>query len=269
MGGDVYVALGDTIRDQPGVWRLRIAHHPLIDWVFGGAALDCPRRIHVARRPAASARALFRRRRDDPPTSDGAGEKAPAGSRRLKAAHPHRATASGRCGQRRRWPMPPRKRARRGSCANSAAWSARTSRSPSRQRISRSTCAASFAPRSTRARRIRGRSASISWTATASLFPSGRPTDGWGDRALGLSVPASSGRRRPHWRFPHAMRARQRDLTPASGRPRAADRTPDRRNSGPNFPGFRLLEPLAPPHDCLKVRDYRWFDAARDSPPKA
>ena len=39
IGGDVYVALGDTIRDEPGVWRIRIAHHPLIDWVFGGAAL--------------------------------------------------------------------------------------------------------------------------------------------------------------------------------------------------------------------------------------
>ena len=39
LGGDVYVALGDTIRDEPGVWRIRIAHHPLIDWVFGGAGL--------------------------------------------------------------------------------------------------------------------------------------------------------------------------------------------------------------------------------------
>jgi cytochrome c-type biogenesis protein CcmF len=38
-GGDVYVALGDTIREEPGVWRIRIAHHPLIDWVFGGAGL--------------------------------------------------------------------------------------------------------------------------------------------------------------------------------------------------------------------------------------
>jgi cytochrome c-type biogenesis protein CcmF len=37
--GDVYVALGDTIREEPGVWRIRIAHHPLIDWIFGGAAL--------------------------------------------------------------------------------------------------------------------------------------------------------------------------------------------------------------------------------------
>ncbi|HVY88946.1 MAG TPA: heme lyase CcmF/NrfE family subunit [Hyphomonadaceae bacterium] len=37
--GHVYVVLGDTIREQPGVWRLRIAHHPLMDWVFGGAGL--------------------------------------------------------------------------------------------------------------------------------------------------------------------------------------------------------------------------------------
>lgn len=36
---DVYVALGDTIREEPGVWRIRIAFHPLIDWVFGGAGL--------------------------------------------------------------------------------------------------------------------------------------------------------------------------------------------------------------------------------------
>jgi cytochrome c-type biogenesis protein CcmF len=35
----IYVALGDAIRDQPGVWRIRIAFHPLIDWVFGGAGL--------------------------------------------------------------------------------------------------------------------------------------------------------------------------------------------------------------------------------------
>jgi len=38
-GGDVYVVLGDPIREEPGVWRIRIAHHPLIDWVFGGAGL--------------------------------------------------------------------------------------------------------------------------------------------------------------------------------------------------------------------------------------
>ena len=39
LGGDYYVALGETIREQPGVWRIRVAHHPLIDWVFGGAGL--------------------------------------------------------------------------------------------------------------------------------------------------------------------------------------------------------------------------------------
>jgi cytochrome c biogenesis factor len=33
------VVLGDPIREEPGVWRIRIAHHPLIDWVFGGAGL--------------------------------------------------------------------------------------------------------------------------------------------------------------------------------------------------------------------------------------
>jgi cytochrome c-type biogenesis protein CcmF len=38
-GGDYYVALGEMIREQPGVWRIRVAHHPLIDWVFGGAGL--------------------------------------------------------------------------------------------------------------------------------------------------------------------------------------------------------------------------------------
>ncbi len=39
LGGDVYVALGDPLRDTPGAWRIRVAQHPMIDWVFGGAAL--------------------------------------------------------------------------------------------------------------------------------------------------------------------------------------------------------------------------------------
>jgi cytochrome c-type biogenesis protein CcmF len=39
LTGDIYVALGDTIREAPGVWRIRIARHPLIDWIFGGAGL--------------------------------------------------------------------------------------------------------------------------------------------------------------------------------------------------------------------------------------
>ena len=39
LEGDVYVALGDTLRDEPGVWRIRIAKHPLIDWIWGGALL--------------------------------------------------------------------------------------------------------------------------------------------------------------------------------------------------------------------------------------
>ncbi len=39
LRGHIYVALGDAIQDQPGVWRIRVAFHPLIDWVFGGAGL--------------------------------------------------------------------------------------------------------------------------------------------------------------------------------------------------------------------------------------
>ena len=39
LTGDVYVALGDQLRDQANVWRIRIAHHPLIDWIFGGSGL--------------------------------------------------------------------------------------------------------------------------------------------------------------------------------------------------------------------------------------
>jgi cytochrome c-type biogenesis protein CcmF len=39
LGGDVYVAMGDPVREQPGAWRIRISHHPMIDWIFGGAIL--------------------------------------------------------------------------------------------------------------------------------------------------------------------------------------------------------------------------------------
>jgi cytochrome c-type biogenesis protein CcmF len=39
LTGDVYVALGDTIRGQPGVWRIQIGHHPLMDWIWAGCGL--------------------------------------------------------------------------------------------------------------------------------------------------------------------------------------------------------------------------------------
>jgi cytochrome c-type biogenesis protein CcmF len=39
LRGHVYVALGDTIREEPGVWRIQVGQHPLLDWVFGGAGL--------------------------------------------------------------------------------------------------------------------------------------------------------------------------------------------------------------------------------------
>ncbi len=39
LGGDVYVAMGDPVRERPGSWRIRVSYHPMIDWVFGGAGL--------------------------------------------------------------------------------------------------------------------------------------------------------------------------------------------------------------------------------------
>jgi cytochrome c-type biogenesis protein CcmF len=39
LGGDVYIALGEPVPNRPGAWRMRISHHPLVDWVFGGAGL--------------------------------------------------------------------------------------------------------------------------------------------------------------------------------------------------------------------------------------
>jgi len=31
--------VGEAVRETPGAWRIRISHHPMIDWVFGGAVL--------------------------------------------------------------------------------------------------------------------------------------------------------------------------------------------------------------------------------------
>jgi cytochrome c-type biogenesis protein CcmF len=39
LGGDVYIALGEPVRERPGAWRMRISHHPMVDWVFGGVGL--------------------------------------------------------------------------------------------------------------------------------------------------------------------------------------------------------------------------------------
>jgi cytochrome c-type biogenesis protein CcmF len=35
LAGDVYVALGEEQAD--GSWSLRLYHHPLVPWVWGGA----------------------------------------------------------------------------------------------------------------------------------------------------------------------------------------------------------------------------------------
>jgi cytochrome c-type biogenesis protein CcmF len=68
LGGDVYVALGDQVRETPGAWRVRLSHHPLIDWVFGGAILIA----------LGGFLSLVSRRRRDVPVS--APEAAPASS---------------------------------------------------------------------------------------------------------------------------------------------------------------------------------------------
>ncbi len=76
LTGDVYVALGDTIREQPGVWRIRVAQHPLMYWVFGGAGL-------IAIGGFASLAARIRRRAkmaDEALEAKAAGEEAPAGA---------------------------------------------------------------------------------------------------------------------------------------------------------------------------------------------
>ena len=39
LSGDLYVALGDSVRGQEGAWTLRASFNPLIDFVFGGAGL--------------------------------------------------------------------------------------------------------------------------------------------------------------------------------------------------------------------------------------
>jgi cytochrome c-type biogenesis protein CcmF len=72
LGGDVYVALGDPVRENPGAWRMRVAHHPLIDWVFAGAILIAAGGLMAlgarARRPAAA------------PATAGAAQPAEAGT---------------------------------------------------------------------------------------------------------------------------------------------------------------------------------------------
>ena len=73
--GDVYVALGDTIREEPGVWRIRIAFHPLIDWVFGGAGL-----IAIGGFMALAARLRRRATATVPETEAAAAPQAPAGA---------------------------------------------------------------------------------------------------------------------------------------------------------------------------------------------
>jgi cytochrome c-type biogenesis protein CcmF len=39
LDGDLYVALGEAVRDRPGAWAVRLYHNPLVHLIFGGAAM--------------------------------------------------------------------------------------------------------------------------------------------------------------------------------------------------------------------------------------
>ncbi|MEZ5937580.1 MAG: heme lyase CcmF/NrfE family subunit [Hyphomonadaceae bacterium] len=73
LTGDIYVALGDPVREQPGAWRMRISHHPMIDWVFGGAGL-----IALGGVMSLVAHARRRLKRTSSETREATGSAAPA-----------------------------------------------------------------------------------------------------------------------------------------------------------------------------------------------
>jgi cytochrome c-type biogenesis protein CcmF len=57
-GGDLYVALGEAVRERPGAWSLRLYYNPLVQLIFVGAAM-------MAVGGAFSLLALARRRRSE------------------------------------------------------------------------------------------------------------------------------------------------------------------------------------------------------------
>jgi cytochrome c-type biogenesis protein CcmF len=59
LDGDLYVALGDAVRDQPGAWAVRLYHNPLVHLIFIGVLM-------MALGGALSLAALARRRRRQP-----------------------------------------------------------------------------------------------------------------------------------------------------------------------------------------------------------
>ena len=59
LDGDLYVALGEAVRDRPGAWAVRLYHNPLVQLIFIGVAL-------MAAGGVLSLIALARRRRNGP-----------------------------------------------------------------------------------------------------------------------------------------------------------------------------------------------------------
>jgi cytochrome c-type biogenesis protein CcmF len=54
------MALGEAVRDRAGAWAVRAYHHPLVHWIFAGAAM-------MALGGLLSLVALARRRRETSP----------------------------------------------------------------------------------------------------------------------------------------------------------------------------------------------------------
>ncbi|MCR6646565.1 MAG: heme lyase CcmF/NrfE family subunit [Terricaulis sp.] len=59
LDGDLYIALGEALRDRPGVWTVRLYHNPVVQLIFIGT-------IMLAIGGALSLLALARRRKDGP-----------------------------------------------------------------------------------------------------------------------------------------------------------------------------------------------------------
>jgi len=39
LDGDLYIALGEAVRDRPGAWAVRVYHNTLVHWIFAGVAM--------------------------------------------------------------------------------------------------------------------------------------------------------------------------------------------------------------------------------------
>ena len=39
LDGDLYIALGEAVRDRPGAWSVRLYHNPLVHLIFIGVMM--------------------------------------------------------------------------------------------------------------------------------------------------------------------------------------------------------------------------------------